>query len=149
MTAPVRALIPALAVLAAGICLALQAPTNARLAAGSGSILFASLVSFTIGTAILLAIWLAAGRAIPNAMAGTPAWAWLGGFYGAVYVAVMAYAVPGLGVASALALAIAAQLVAALAIDGVGLFGLDLRPLSWARAAGISLVIAGVVLARR
>lgn len=143
-----RATLPILAVLLAGLCVAVQAPTNGRLAAASGSVLFASLVSFAVGTAVLFAIWLAMGRAVPSTIAGVPGWAWLGGFYGAVYVAVMAFAVPGLGVATALSIAIAAQLVAALLIDATGLFGLDLRPLTLARAGGVFLVIIGVVLAR-
>lgn len=144
-----RALFPVIAVLAAGLCAALQAPTNGRLATASGSVLFAALVSFAVGTAALLAIWLAAERPGPGAMAGVPGWAWLGGLYGAVYVAAMAYAVPSLGIAAALSIVIAAQLAAGLAIDGLGLFGLDLRAMTPTRVGGVVLVAIGVVLTRQ
>ena len=73
----------------------------------------------------------------------------MGGLYGAVYVAVIAYAAPSLGVATALALAIAAQLVAALVIDGAGLLGLASKPLTGTRLLGVLMVIAGVALTRR
>ncbi len=144
-----RATLPFLAVALAGVCVALQAPTNARLAAAGGSALLAALVSFAVGTAALLAIWLATDRTLPTAIAGAPAWAWMGGLYGAVYVAVIAYAAPSLGVATALALAIAAQLVAALVIDGAGLLGLASKPLTGTRLLGVLMVIAGVALTRR
>ncbi|MEG3082381.1 DMT family transporter [Sphingomonas sp. PB2P12] len=142
------AFFPILIVLLAGIGLAVQPPTNAALAKVSGSVWLASLVSFAIGTAVLFAIWAATDRTMPATLKGAPSWAWLGGFYGACFVAALAYATPRLGLASALTIAVGSQLVTALILDRFGLLGLSAQPLSLARIAGVVLVIGGVLLVR-
>ncbi len=142
------ALFPILIVLLAGVGLAVQPPTNAALAKASGSVWLASLVSFAMGTAILFAIWAAADRTMPAALKGAPGWAWLGGLYGACFVAALAYASPRLGLASALTIAVGSQLVTALVLDRFGLLGLTAQPISLARVAGVVLVIGGVLLVR-
>lgn len=143
------ALLPVLLVLLAGIGLAVQPPTNAALARTSGSVLLAALTSFAIGTAVLAAAWAALDRTPPAALKGAPAWAWAGGFYGAAFVAIFAYAAPRLGIAAALTLAIASQLVAALVVDHWGLLGLDRSPATLTRIAGTALVIVGALLVRK
>ena len=141
-------LLPVLAVLIAGIGLAVQPPTNAELARASGSVWLAALVSFLVGTVALLAIW-AVDRTPPSALRGAPWWAWLGGFYGAAFVAAMAFAAPRLGLAVTLTIAIASQVATAVVIDHYGLLGLREQPVTVGRVAGIALVLAGVVLVRR
>lgn len=142
------ALFPIIIVLLAGIGLAVQPPTNAALAKASGSVWLASLVSFAMGTAILFAIWAAADRTMPATLKGAPGWAWLGGLYGACFVAALAYASPRLGLASALTIAVASQLVTALVLDRFGLLGLSAQPISLMRISGVLLVIGGVLLVR-
>ena len=142
------AFFPIIIVLLAGIGLAVQPPTNAALAKASGSVWLASLVSFAMGTAILFAIWAAADRTMPATLKGAPGWAWLGGLYGACFVAALAYASPRLGLASALTIAVASQLVTALVLDRFGLLGLSAQPISLMRIAGVLLVIGGVLLVR-
>lgn len=91
-------LLPALLVLLAGGLIALQAPTNVMLARAGGSPLLAALISFAVGTVALLLAWLASGSRPGLAPFGTLPWyAWIGGVYGAAYVAVAAYAAPRLG----------------------------------------------------
>ncbi|RDE06221.1 DMT family transporter [Sphingomonas aracearum] len=141
--------LPILAVLLAGIGLAVQPPTNAALARTSGSVLLAALISFIVGTLTLLALWAALDRTGPAAVKGAPAWAWLGGFYGAGFVAVMAFAAPRLGLATTLTMAIGSQLVAALVLDHFGLLGLRQVPISTTKLAGVALVFVGVLLVRR
>lgn len=58
-------ILPLIAVLLAGVGLAVQAPTNAALARTSGSVALASLVSFLIGTATLAVAWAALDRTAP------------------------------------------------------------------------------------
>lgn len=142
-------LIPILVTLVGGIILAVQPPTNAMLARASGSVILAALVSFVVGTAAIAAIWLAGDRTSPTLLKGVPAWAWLGGLYGAFYVGAAAYAAPRLGVASMLTIAIASQLMAALVLDHFGLLGLDRTPVTATRLGGVLLVLLGVVLVRR
>jgi transporter family-2 protein len=82
-----------------GTLLALQAPTNGLLARGVGSPVNAALVSFAIGTAaLLLASWVLGVRPAEAGVRALPWYAWIGGFYGAVFVAFAAFAAPRLGV---------------------------------------------------
>jgi bacterial/archaeal transporter family-2 protein len=142
--------LPALLVLAGGVLIAVQAPTNAMLARAGGSPVLAALISFAIGTVALFVTWLASGnRPGASAFAGLPWYAWLGGLYGAVFVGAAAYAAPRIGLASLVTIGITGQIAAALWLDHVGALGLPREPISVGRVAGVLLVIAGVVLVRR
>ena len=144
------ALLPMLLVLLAGGMIALQAPTNVMLAKAGGSPVLAALISFAVGTATLLAVWIASGdRPAPAPFADLPWYAWIGGVYGAIYVAVAAYAAPRIGLASLITIGIAGQVLMAIWLDHVGALGLPRAPVSLARVAGAALVVAGVVLVRR
>jgi bacterial/archaeal transporter family-2 protein len=143
-------LVPILLVLGAGGMISLQAPTNAILARAGGSPVLAALISFAIGTLSLLFVWLGSGnRPAPTSFAGLPWYAWLGGMYGAVYVAIAAYAAPKIGLASLITIGIAGQIATALLLDHIGALGLPRDPVSIGRVLGAVLVIAGVVLVRR
>jgi transporter family-2 protein len=144
------ALVPVLLVLIAGGMIALQAPTNAMLARAGGSPVLAALISFAVGTIGLLLVWLASGnRPGTSAFAGLPWYAWIGGLYGALFVAVAAYAAPKIGLASLITIGIAGQIVMALILDQLGALGLPREPINIGRIAGALLVVAGVVLVRR
>ncbi|KQU48139.1 hypothetical protein ASG67_12415 [Sphingomonas sp. Leaf339] len=140
---------PLIAVLLAGIGFSVQAPTNAALAKASGSVILAALVSFVVGTAILLALWLTFDRTSPATLKGVPGWAWLGGLYGAGFIAAVAFAAPRLGLATTLTVAIATQVATALALDHFGWFGLKSDPVSITKLAGAALMLIGVVVIRR
>jgi len=144
------ALIPTVLVLLAGGMIALQAPTNAMLGRAGGSPVLAALISFAVGTASLLAVWLASGnRPRPSSFAGLPWYAWIGGAYGAIYVGVASYAAPRIGLAALITVGIAGQIVMAMALDHLGAFGLPREPISPMRVGGAVLVAAGVMLVRR
>jgi transporter family-2 protein len=143
-------LLPILLVLFGGAMIAVQAPTNAMLAKAGGSPVLAALISFAVGTVILLVTWLASSnRPGSTAWAGLPWYAWLGGLYGAIFVAVAAYAAPRIGLASLITIGVAGQIAAALWLDHIGALGLPREPISIGRLVGAILVIAGVVLVRR
>jgi transporter family-2 protein len=143
-------LVPILLILGAGGMISLQAPTNAMLARAGGSPVLAALISFAVGTVTLLLVWLGSGsRPAPAPFAGLPWYAWIGGMYGAVYVAVAAYAAPKIGVASLITIGIAGQIAMALLLDHIGALGLPRDPISLGRIAGAVLVVIGVVLVRR
>jgi len=144
-----NALVSLLVVLLGGIGLAAQPPTNAALGRSIGSVLLAALVSFAVGTIILIAVWLIADRTPLAQLREARPWMFLGGAYGAFFVTAAAFAAPRLGLASMLTIMIAAQLVAALAIDRFGLIGLPRTPISGVRLAGVALVLVGAVLVRR
>ena len=143
-------LLPILLTLLAGGMIALQAPTNVMLAKAGGSPVLAALISFAVGTLALFVAWLASGQRPGLApFAGLPWYAWIGGVYGATYVAIAAYAAPRIGLASLITIVIGGQIVLALALDHAGALGLPRMPVSPARLAGAALVVAGVVLVRR
>jgi bacterial/archaeal transporter family-2 protein len=139
-----------LAVVLAGGATALQAPTNARLAAAVSSPVNAAFISFAVGTAAL-GILAAVLHTRPDVMAtrSLPAYAWFGGLYGAVFVVAAAWAVPRLGVATTITLMVAGQLMLSLVLDHFGALGVPQNPVSLTRLAGVALVIGGVILVRR
>ena len=142
--------IPILLVFIAGAMVALQAPTNAILAKAGGSPVLAALISFAVGTSALFAVWLMSGnRPAASAFAGLPWYAWIGGLYGAMFVAVAAYAAPRIGLASLITIGIAGQIAMALWMDHFGAIGLPREPITLGRVAGAILVLAGVILVRR
>lgn len=142
--------LPILLVFVAGGMVAIQAPTNAMLAKAGGSPILAALISFTVGTIALLAVWLATpNRPRASDFGGLPWYAWIGGVYGAIFVAVAAYAAPKIGIASLITIGIAGQIAMALWLDHIGAMGLSREPINFGRMVGALLVVAGVVLVRR
>lgn len=132
----------------AGAGVALQAPINAALAGRIGSPLSAAALSFGVGFLALAAL---ATLTAPGGFTGlreAPLWMFLGGLLGAVYVASMIMVVPVLGVTTAIAALILGQLSAALALDAIGAFGIDTRPVDAQRLLAVALVAAGVLLSR-
>ncbi|HWE46707.1 MAG TPA: DMT family transporter [Caulobacteraceae bacterium] len=139
-----------IAMLIGGAFLALQAPTNAMLARGVGSPVNAAMISFLVGSlGLIVAALLLRTRPDPAVIRGLPWWVWVGGVYGAVLVAATAFAAPRIGVAQALTIGVAAQLLVAVALDHFGWMGLKVRPIDLSKIAGLVLVAAGVVLVRR
>ncbi len=134
----------------AGIFIAIQAPTNAILGKASGSPVVAAFISFVVGMAALGAmVALTGGRVFAPELKSVPWYAWVGGIYGAFFVAMAAFAAPRIGVATMLTAAVAGQIFAALIMDHFGLLGLARQPVSLERIAGAALVLVGAVLVRR
>ena len=147
MQLPVLAL---LAMILGGAATALQGPTNARLAGAVGSPVNAAFISFLVGTVALGLLALALQtRPDVQAMKALPAWAWLGGLYGCVFVVAAAWGVPRIGVALTITLMVAGQLALSLILDHFGLMGVPRQPVSLTRLAGVLLVVGGVLLVRR
>ena len=143
-------LVPVLLVFFAGGLVAIQAPTNSMLSRAGGSPVLAALISFAVGTIALFIVWTASGNRPGTApFAGLPWYAWVGGLYGAIFVAVAAYAAPKIGLASLITIGIAGQIAMALWLDHIGGLGLEREPVNLGRILGAALVIAGVVLVRR
>jgi len=134
----------------AGILIAVQAPTNALLGKASGSPIVAAFISFVVGAIALGAVVaVTSGKVFTPALRQVPSYAWIGGIYGAFFVAVAAFAAPRVGIGVLLTAAVAGQLAAALILDHYGLLGLARHPVTLTRAAGFLLVLVGAVLVRR
>ena len=138
------------AALLSGAFAALQTPTNAMVARAFNSPVNAALVSFAVGTVALILLALALGVR-PNAQAvrGLPAYAWLGGLYGAFFVTAAVFAAPRIGLAFFVALLVAGQMAMALLLDHLGALGLERQPVTPTRLLGIGAILLGVLLVRR
>lgn len=136
---------PLVIMLCAGAAVALQPSINARLAEKVG-ILTSACISFCMGSLILLFMLLVSGRLNVKGLEQTPWWQWTGGILGAFFVTATIISVPRIGSAATMAVAIAAQLLTALALDHWGLFGYGGMQLDMKRAVGATLLILGAWL---
>ncbi len=78
-----------------------------------------------------------------------PWYALTAGFLGVVIVGSVSFAVPRLGLASTLTLAILAQLLMGAVLDHFGWFGVEPRPVDLLRVIGLTAVAGGTWLAVR
>jgi transporter family-2 protein len=132
-----------------GVAIAVQTGINTQLRSFLQSPLQAVFVSFTVGTLLVGGALLVRREPPPLAKwAAMPWWMWLGGVCGLFIVSTNILVAPRLGAALLISLAIAGQLSTALALDHYGAFGFPVHPLSFLRAAGAVLLVAGVVLIR-
>ncbi len=142
-------LLAIIAVICAGAVLAAQSPVNAALARGVGDPLVAACLNFLVGFLVLAAVWGMRGTVLTReGLFAVPAWAWIGGAMGAFYIGALIWAVPRTGAFTAMAGVVFGQLAAALILDRVGAFGLAVQDITWTRAAGLGLVMAGLLLSR-
>jgi transporter family-2 protein len=138
--------------LLAGAVLPLQGAINAQLRDDLGKPLAAGTFSFAVATlamalALLVALVIAgAPRPRVDGLGGLPWWGWLGGLVGATYVTSVFLLIPEIGVAPTIALTVAGQQLASLAVDRYGLLRLPARRISVVRLAGVALLLAGVGL---
>ncbi|WP_174301894.1 DMT family transporter [Caulobacter sp. S45] len=139
--------IPFLAVLFVGLGIAIETPTNALLGKSLNSALWASLVSFIVGTLVLGVAAAATRPRLPEGWsAATPWYAWVGGVYGAAVVLASAWATPKLGAGATLVVIVASQVALGVALDHFGVFGLTQHPAGWLRIGGVLVVTIGAVL---
>ena len=137
--------------LVAGAMMPTQAATNNKMAGVVDSPILSALLSFVVGTIALLVYGLLSGVPLGNIVSAknAPVVAWIGGLLGAFYVTANVLLVPRLGVAMTFSLIIAGQMLVTVIIDHFGLLGVPVKEVSLARAGGILLIMAGVVLIRR
>lgn len=135
---------------AAGVSFVIQQAVNADLRASIGSAAWAGFVSYLGGTLCMLVLALVLREAVPVVadLNRSNWWAWTGGFFGAVYIAISVFMVPRLAAAFFVALLVAGQMVASVAFDHFGLLGLSQHPIDVPRLIGAVLLVAGVVLIR-
>ena len=134
-----------------GAGLAAQGAMNARLSAALHAPVLAALISFLVGTVVLLLALLASRQRLPDTSvaAHVPWWAWFGGIFGAAFVLMTVVVIPRAGAAATVGLAVAGQLIGSLLIDGFGLLGVPRHAFSAPRLAGAVLMLAGVLLIQR
>lgn len=139
--------VAALLVLFAGLLTAVEAPTNALLNQNVSSIAFASFVTMSVGAlAAGLVTLVIRPHLQPSWPTTTPWYAFVGGLYGAVIVAIGAYATPKLGAGPTMVVTIIAQVGTGLALDHFGALGLEKHEISWLRVAGLLVAVVGGIM---
>lgn len=134
----------------AGFLMPLQALINARSSAMLGSPFWPTVINFTGGTLIIIAIALVTRASVPTAeqFARIPWYGWLPGTLGLIFVAQAAYSIPKLGAAAMMSVLVAGQLIGSLVFDRLGVLQ-EVRPIGWGQLAGVGFLIAGVFLILR
>ncbi|MGY3482640.1 transporter family-2 protein [Bradyrhizobium sp. USDA 4011] len=134
--------------LGAGIAVAVQQVLNGNLRSALNSPAWAGLVSYLGGFVTMAVVLVATREPVPSwkLVSAVPWWAWSGGILGGVFILLMILLLPSLGAATLLALVVAGQMTAGIAMDHFGVFGLTQHPISISRLAGIALIIGGVLL---
>jgi len=139
-----------LVAVAAGILMPLQAGINNKLGAVVNGSLPAAFISFFVGT-LALGLYLLVFR-IPlplgRAIEVSPWWYWIGGTFGAFFVAASIVLVTRLGATAMLGFFLAGQLAASLVLDHFGLLGFPHIPIDLKRLAGVGLLGVGVYLVK-
>ncbi len=133
--------------LIAGSLLALQAPINAQLGRILDSAVFASFISFAVGTFVLFFVLLAKNEVSIYSifsLRNVPVSLFIGGVLGAVYVTGTIWLVPQIGVANTLIAIVAGQVLLSLLLDQLGLFGLPVRSITPLRITGAIFVLSGI-----
>ncbi len=132
-----------------GMLLPLQALVNASLGKQTTGPLFASLASFSVGTLVLCAWWLASKPSFEAAaLAKVPWWAWTGGIIGALYVAGATLLIPRMGAAALICAVVFGQVAGSLLLDHFGVLHAR-QPIDGLRLLGALLVAAGALLVVR
>ena len=126
----------------AGLCVAVQTSLTGAAQRTLGPAFLVAISGLTTGICALVVSFFVArpeftGRAVVYALAS--------GVLGAVIVGSIAVAAGQAGVARALSLVIAAQLITGLVLDALGVFGAG-ADFSIPRAVGVALIIAGGAL---
>lgn len=140
-----------LIVLIAGSMLPVQAGVNAQLARAGGNALWASGISFLVGTVTLMVVYSSLRAPWPaiHELKTAPIWAWSGGLMGAFFVTCMAFFAPKLGATTLLALIITGQILASIVLDHYGAIGFNVHEINIWRIFGVVLIGAGVFLVRK
>jgi transporter family-2 protein len=144
-----KTLFAALATVAVGGLIALQAPINSGLGKATGTFPAAA-ISFSVGTLLLVGIVLATGHASEvSGAADVRPYYLIGGLLGAAYVTTVLLTVRTLGAGGVTAATVAGQLTMSVIIDQLGVLGLDKQPITLGRVAGVLLLFAGMLLVIR
>ena len=130
--------------LAGGLAIGLQSPMASMITQRLG--IFESVFIVHLGGAVIALIPILIVGSKMRPWRNVP-WYTLGaGFFGLGVIAAISFMIPRIGVAPALIILLAGQLVMGAVLDHFGWLGLAPRPLDAARVLGLAVVLAGVWL---
>ena len=136
-----------LAAFATGAMVPLQLVFNGQLGGVTRNAFTASLIVFLVGAIVLLVLVGVMRPPLPSfeELRAAPRTVWLGGLIATGYIVAIVIITPRLGVGLTTGLILVGQLCMALALDHFGAFGNPQQTLGLGRAAGLALMIAGVI----
>jgi transporter family-2 protein len=143
--------LPSALALVAGVSVVIQQVLNANLRSELNSAVWSGFMSYLLGVLCMVGLAVMLREPIPSAgvVARIPWWAWSGGLFGAIFIALSILVAHQLGAATLIALLVTGQMTASIIIDHFGWLGLTQKPVDLARLIGVGLLIGGVVLIRR
>jgi len=145
-----KLVLPMILAVAAGISLVVQQALNANLRAALTSAAWSGFMSYFVGVICMIGLALLLQDPIPSTATASriPWFAWSGGLFGAIFIALGIFLIPQLGAATFFALLIAGQMFGSIVFDHFGLLGLPVHPISVIRVVGAAMLVGGVVLIR-
>jgi transporter family-2 protein len=131
--------------LAGGIAVGLQGPLSSLMSQRIGTMESIFIIHFGGAVAALLPLLVVGGGNL-GSWRSVPWYALVAGAFGLVVIGALSYAIPRVGVATAIILIVAGQLTVGAWLDHFGLLGTAVRPFDLWRLAGVFVISAGVWL---
>ncbi len=131
--------------LVGGIAVGVQSPLSSMISQRLGVIESIFIIHLGGAIAALIPLIYYGGGKISN-WRTVPWYALCAGVFGLVVIFSMSYMIPRVGVATALIILLAGQLLIGTILDHFGLLGAIQRPLEFSRIFGLAIVLAGVWL---
>lgn len=134
--------------LVGGMAVGLQAPMSSMISQRLG-VLESIFIIHLGGALVVLLPLLYFGGGKLGSWRTVPWYALCAGAFGLVVIFSMSYMIPRIGVATALIILLAGQILIGSILDHFGLLGAAVRPLDFTRILGLGVVLAGVWLAMK
>jgi transporter family-2 protein len=133
-----------------GAFLPIQAGINTRLGKAIESPVYASMISFLVGTiALVIYILFTQQHIALSGIKTVPAYAWIGGALGAFYVTSIILAFPRIGPALTFGLVVLGQMVIAVLLDHFNILVAHQHSVNIWRILGVILIVSGVIIIRK
>jgi transporter family-2 protein len=131
-----------------GFGLSIQGSINGILGKTTGAIQ-AAFISFLVGILSLFTVLLFIGKGNLFTVWNVPKWQLIGGVLGAIYVTVLAIAVPKIGIGLSVVSVVIGQILMSMVVDHYGWFNSTQVLFNYQRLIGVTLLIAGLIFINR
>jgi transporter family-2 protein len=128
-----------------GVAVGIQAPLSSMISQRLGILESVFIIHIGGAIAALIPLLYYSGGKLSQ-WRTVPWYAMCAGAFGLVVIFSMSYMIPRIGVANALIILLAGQLIIGIVLDHFGLLGAVVRPLDITRIAGLGVVLLGVWL---